>query len=201
MRSTQMPPRTAFMLPCGKRYPTEAEAASSPRGMREGAVVRKCRSTACGGFHVTVPPVPVRAVPAAPPRPETGFPLSVRLAARKRSGDGEVDEARCESCGVWLGRYGGEIQHRLARGSGGSRSAVVNGISNAALLCWFHHALAESRDSGMRELGFWIRSGKGPEHDPRYVPMARMLATGERETVYLTEGGTYSHEPPKAAAA
>jgi hypothetical protein len=195
-----MPARTASMLPCGKRYATQADAASSPRGTREGAVVRKCQGTACGGWHVTAPPVPVRAVPAAAPRPETGFPRSVKLAARRRAGGGNIEEARCEAGGEWLGRLGGEVQHRYARGMGGCRSAVVNGISNAALLCWHHHRLAEARDEGMREQGFWIRSGKGPEHDPRYVPVMRMLASGERETVYLTESGEYSSEAPRMAA-
>jgi hypothetical protein len=169
--------------------------------MREGAVVRKCQGMACGGWHVTAPPVPVAAVPAPKSRPETGFPRSVKLAARRRAGGGVIEEARCEAGGEWLGRLGGEVQHRYARGMGGCRSAVVNGISNAALLCLEHHALAESRDSGMRDLGFWIRSGKGPEHDPRYVPIVRMLASGERETVYLTEGGSYAADPPGLAAA
>lgn len=188
------------LLPCGKGWATEAEAKASPRGQQDGAVIFACWLSSCPKWHVRSPPVPVKAVPAQRPGRETGFPAAVKLAVRKRAGPGEMDEARCEACGKHLGRYGGEIQHRLARGAGGSRSTIVNGISNAALLCREEHALAESRDEGMRLAGWWIRSGNGPGHDPRFVPVTLMSATGEPVTAWLAEDGTYSSAPPKALA-
>ena len=193
--------RTAYMVPCGAGWPDEEQAKAwlDARG-REGYEVYKCWRARCPKWHVQAKPVPVRAVPGARPRRETGFPPKVKLDARKRSGGGEVSKARCEACGTWLGRYGGEIQHRYARGSGGCRSAVVNGTANACVLCLACHRLAEARDEGMRNLGFWIRRGKGREYDPRYVPIARMGASGERETCFLTESGEYSPEPPSMEA-
>jgi hypothetical protein len=147
----------------------------------------------------------VKAVPVPKPHRETGFPASVKLAVRKRAGNREVDEARCESCGVWLGRYGGQIQHRLARKAGGSRSAVVNGVSNGALLCGTPfsgcHGKAEARDEDMRARGWWIKTGKGLEHDPRYIPVMVMSAAGAGATVFLDADGGYSSAPPAKLAA
>lgn len=198
--------RTTFMVPCGPGWRTEDEAKAWLRArQREGDEVFECFRVNCPKWHVQGKPVPVRAVPSLRPRTETGFPRSVKLAARRRAGGGEACEARCESCGKHLGLHGGQVQHRLARKAGGSRSAIVNGISNAAVLCGTPvsgcHGRAEARDPGMRDLGFWIESGKGREYDPRFIPVTRMLASGERETVFLSEDGSYSHESPKLAAA
>lgn len=199
-RSPQGTALRSPLLPCGKGWASEEEAASSSRGRQLGAVVFVCWLSTCEKWHVRSAPVPVKAVPAVKPGRETGFPAAVKLAVRKRAGLGEVDEARCEACGRHLGRYGGEIQHRLARGAGGSRSTVVNGLANAALLDRDCHSKAEARDEGMRLAGWWIRSGNGPGHDPRFVPVTLASATGERVTVWLAEDGGYAHEPPAAAA-
>jgi hypothetical protein len=79
-----------------------------------------------------------------------------KLAIRTRAGNGDPDDARCEATGVWLGRYGGEIQHRNARRAGGSR--LRNNIANGALLSGEAHRLAEARDPHMHEAGFWLLS-------------------------------------------
>jgi hypothetical protein len=133
----------------------------------------------------------------------TGFSAKVRLQTRTRAGNGDPFQALCECCGTWLGLHGGQIQHRLARGMGGSRNPLVKSVVNAALLCGttftLCHGNAESRnrEHGMEAKGFVIRSGNGPEHDPRFVPVT--LFTGRK--VRFGDDGQYHDEPPGEVAA
>lgn len=122
-----------------------------------------------------------RATPVRPrpSRPETGLPRAVKLAARTRAGKGDRDEACCEYCGKRLGPDGGEVQRRLALGSGKTRGAVANGICNAAVLCDEHCRLAQAQDETMRVRGWWIRSGKGPDCDPQFVPVVSRTADAD----------------------
>jgi len=130
----------------------------------------------------------------------TGFSAAVKLACRTRAGGGDPFEAACEGCGIWLGRYGGQIQHRRARGKGGSRNPVTSSIVNALLLCGTNetgdHGLAESRDDDAHEAGWWLRQ----DEDPRLVPvMIHGLQGGA--TQWLTPEGGYSTAPPQEAVA
>ena len=133
----------------------------------------------------------------------TGFSPRVRKLVRTRAGNGYPEQACCEACGVWLGGHGGQIQHRLARGSGGSKDPVVGSAANAALMCGTSfagcHGAAESRDPerGMEARGFVIRHGKGPEFDPRFVPLVLL---GDVR-VWLSGDGRYSEDPPAEVAA
>ena len=108
-------------------------------------------------------------------RRDTGFSPKVKLQVRTRAGNGDPDDARCECCGIWLGRYGGQVQHIVARGMGGTSNPVLATAANGALLCGTaqsgDHGLAESRDAEMGAKGFWLPQGT----DPRTVPM--MLAS------------------------
>ena len=87
---------------------------------------------------------------------ETGFSRSVKLAIRTRAGDGDPANARCEHSGVFLGPDGGDYQHVVARGMGGTRNALLNSAANGVLLSRPSHNLAESRDPEMRAQGFWL---------------------------------------------
>ena len=134
----------------------------------------------------------------------TGFSPRVRKLVRTRAGNGYPEQACCEACGIWLGGHGGQIQHRLARGNGGSKDPVVSSAANAALMCGVTaqdgcHGLAESRDPehGMEARGFVIRHGKGPGFDPRFVPL---VLIGD-VAVWLSEDGRYLDEMPIGAAA
>lgn len=133
--------------------------------------------------------------PAA--RPETGFSRKVKLTVRTRAGEGCIEDARCECCGVELGRYGGQVQHIVARGMGGTSNPVRSTAANGALLCGTpqsgDHGLAESRDKEMRRKGFWLPQGT----DPRMVPM--ILWSGAE--AWRTEDGRYLFKRPQEVAA
>ena len=121
---------------------------------------------------------------------------------RRRAGLGNIEEARCEAGGEWLGRYGGDIQHRLARGTGGSKDPLVNSIVNAANLCGTpftgDHGLAESRDARMHEEGFWLEHGQDPAAEP-ILWHAPGGGSGVRK--WLTPEGGYSDTEPVRRAA
>lgn len=124
----------------------------------------------------------------------TGFSPAVRLAVRTRAGRGDPEDARCEATGVWLGRHGGEIQHRVARGMGGTSDPVKNSIVNAVLLSTDAHRLAESRDAEMNEEGFWLRNGQ----DPALTPI--LLHSEHGMTVWLGADGGYLFAAPFVAS-
>lgn len=127
----------------------------------------------------------------------TGFSSAVRLAVRTRAGRGDPDDARCEATGAWLGRYGGEIQHRVARGMGGTSDPVKNSIVNAVLLSVDAHRLAESRDEGMHHRGFWLRQGQ----DPATTPILLRMDSRADALAWLGLDGSYVYEPPKGGVA
>jgi hypothetical protein len=187
------PARTAWKRLCGKAYPSVDEAERSKAAQRPGAVI----DTRCpnGDIHVRQAPA---AVPALPARPRaTGFSARVKLLVRARAGYGDPEDARCENCGEPLGRYGGQVQHIVARGMGGTSNRVLKTAANGAALCGTSssgcHGLAEARDPGMRDRGFWLPQGT----DPRLEAMT--LHTGRRAR--RTEDGDYLFEAPEAGAA
>lgn len=201
------------MRRCGKPYATRAAALSSPAGRRQDTYVPG-DSCSCGGFHVrkkTLQPVPSAAsVKAGAPRPARragaatgiakpapGFSRKTKLTIRTRAGDGDPDRARCEFCRKFLGRYGGQCQHIIARGMGGTTDEVRNSAANGALLCGTSvsgcHGRCEKRDEDMEAAGFWHRGGA----DPRVLPM---MLHGTRE-VWRSADGTYLDAMPDLAVA
>jgi hypothetical protein len=181
---------------CGKQFDSAEAAGLSWRGQQAGARVERCPDRACGKFHVRAGPVP--SVPVLPQRrPATGFSARVKLLVRVRAGSGVIDDAACEACGRWLGRYGGQVHHVIDRGMGSWKDAVINGAANAALLhgdpftgC---HGLATAFDAGIGARGFWLKHSA----DPRLEPMT--LHSGA--VVWRSETGSYLFEPPGTVAA
>lgn len=121
------------------------------------------------------------------PSSQTGFSPAVKLLIRTRAGQGDPENACCEACGRWLGRYGGQCQHIQARQMGGSRHR--NTASNGVLLCGtpqsLCHGLCESRDEGMHAAGFWLRSDEDPQ------PVMLHDSSGGGVTVRLDDLGNY----------
>jgi hypothetical protein len=206
-----MPPPAARMRLCGTRYASADEAKRSKAMRVPGARVEECPDKACGKFHVRhsrpgPPPPRRRAVRQQPSLPPAEFTARVKLLVRTRAGQGYAGDAVCEACGRYLGNGAGDhgqIQHRHARKSGGSRDPVTNGVANAALLCGSSldprscHGKCEARDPFMQERGWWIETGAGPEFDPRYV--AVVLHSGAAR--WLGADGRYLDTMPGTAAA
>ena len=128
-------------------------------------------------------------------RKDTGFSPAVKLAVRTRAGNGDPDQARCEATGVWLGPSGGEIQHRVARLSGGrGRKAPwwFHTPANAALLSREAHRRAEARNEHLHAQGFWLTSTQ----DASAEPVMLHDASGGGVTVWLGASGDYLTEDP-----
>ena len=163
--------------------------------LRPGQPLQRRQGLRAVGFTVRVYAGGAERVTPLKPRPKaTGFPAAVKLLVRTRAGNGDIDLAACECCGIWLGRYGGEIQHREARGMGGSSDPARNSLVNAVLLSTGAHRLAESRDRGMNEGGFWLRSGQ----DPARTPIRLHSEHGSGVMVWLSPTGPeYLFSPPQ----
>jgi hypothetical protein len=130
-----------------------------------------------------------------PPEPSE-FSRETKLLARFRAGNGEVEAAMCEACGLGLGRYGGQVQHIVGRGMGGCRDAIINGITNAALLCGTPtsgcHGLATAFNAEIGARGFWLKRGT----DPRLAPMMLASPHGSGILVWRSIDGRYLFERP-----
>lgn len=127
----------------------------------------------------------------------TGFSPRVRRLVRTRAGGGDPFNACCECCGIWLGEYGGQIPHIVARGMGGTSNPVLSTAANGSLLCGTaqtgDHGRAERRDPEMKARGFWLPQGA----DPRLAPMTLLGGV----VVWRSEDGRYLDEPPQEVAA
>ena len=113
------------------------------------------------------------------------FSPAVRLLVRARAGSGDPDEARCEACGAWLGRSAGEVQHRLARGIGGSKNPVIRCAANAVLLCGSAllrtgcHGECEKRNRALLIKGFRLEHPADPRAVPVTLPPGRLVLLAE----------------------
>ena len=161
------------------------------------------------------PPEPGKGTrqPLRTTRREAGFSRQVRLLVRARAAGsigspGEPEDAHCEGCGIWLGRYGGQVHHRLARQAGGCKLAVVNSTANALLLCGTPedkstcHGRATAMDKDTKLAGFVLEHGIDPAlHDPRYASVMWHALGGSGVTFWLGENGDYLYAAPEASAA
>lgn len=74
------------------------------------------------------------------------------------------DRMTCQLQGCTDGPF--EIQHRRARGMGGSTAADVNSPANLVLLCEACHRHVEAHPTGAEATGFRVRQGKDPADEP-----------------------------------
>lgn len=102
------------------------------------------------------------------------------------------DERICAGCGG----IAVDVQHRIARGQGGSRNPLIAyGLANLISLCRRCHDICEQRDPVMHERGLWLDSSE----DPLLVPVEYRGENGGF-TRWLTADGGLSAEPPGRAA-
>ena len=132
-------------------------------------------------FTTKTPKLAVRpAVKGAAKRPGSTDPdrMTVELVL-------ERDHYSCSSCGDGIGDIRGldwTIQHRVARGAGGTSRLELNMTGNLAVVCGgpttpdgCHHRI-EKRGSEDRINGFWIlRDCGGKPTDPTEVPLYHAL--------------------------
>lgn len=110
----------------------------------------------------------------------------------------ERDGHACVRCGKPnTGQRGWDwsIQHRVARGAGGSSRPEISSPANLIVLCGSAttgcHLYAESRTTEGRENGWWLWRNTDPES------VAVLLYDGRR--VFLTADGRYVDAPDSAA--
>jgi hypothetical protein len=149
-------------------------------------------------------PRPARAVAERRPKASFGeFSDATKLLCRTRAGNGDVKHALCEACGIWLGEEGGQIQHIVARGSGGRGPKApwwIASVVNAALLCGTPFTLCHGRcerreaEMGPDGMGFWLKDA----HDPSKESFMLHGRDGGA-TFYRTVDGGYSTAPPAVA--
>jgi len=109
---------------------------------------------------------------------------------------------RCAACGISVIGRDWSIQHRQARGMGGTSDPAVNQPSNLVLLCGSAtspgcHLLCEQRDPDMHGRGFWLYSWE----DPKAVPVMVASERGSGVTAWLDDLGGWSAAPPEGMAA
>ena len=97
-----------------------------------------------------------------------------------------------------------DVQHRIRRGSGGSRDPrIAYGMSNLIAMCRHCHDIAEARDERMHAMGMWLNTWQNPE----FEPVALHSVGGSGISVYLAadglgpDGTGYLYEQPIGAAA
>jgi hypothetical protein len=84
----------------------------------------------------------------------------------------ERDDYTCACCGhsILYGQY--SLQHRNARGMGGTSDPAINSPANLVTLCGSAttpgscHLLCEQRDGSLQALGFWLKTGQDPATTP-----------------------------------
>lgn len=108
----------------------------------------------------------------------------------------------CAGCGKWVrgGQY--SVQHRVARGMGGTSRPEANSLENLVLLCGSAttpggcHLACEKRDPQMHDRGLWLESWERPE----LVPVAYAMY-GDLALYWLTEDGARVAVPSAGVAA
>ena len=109
----------------------------------------------------------------------------------------ERDDWRCVACGRVVLNQQFSVQHRRARGSGGSSDPRINAPSNLILLCGSAtspggcHLWCERRNSEAEDLGYVVSLNS--REDPASVPVHHALFG----LVYLLDDGGWSRAPDR----
>lgn len=154
---------------------------------------RKARLARGTGIARRAPEAAPRALPA---RRDTGPSRKVRALVMAR------EDKRCAACGISVIGRPYSVQHRVARGMGGTSDPAANSPERLVLLCGSAttpgscHARCEARDPDMHARGFWLWSWE----DPALIPVMLASEHGSGVTAWLATDGTYLFEAPERAA-
>lgn len=161
------------MRTCGKRWPTEDQARCSKRGLLPGTVVIPC-ALGCEGWHVAIP----RAPEAGAREAKITSGARARKAPRYTGPDSltratvlERDRYACVCCGISVIGRQYSLQHRDARGMGGTRDPhsacpcnLVVMLGSAVTLC--HGRVESNADPQDEAKGYALRHGQVPRLTP-----------------------------------
>jgi hypothetical protein len=121
---------------------------------------------------------------------DTGPSRKVRALVLARDG------FACAGCGKSIVGRPYSLQHRNARGMGGTSRAAANSPERLVVLCGDGvtgcHGLAESRDPLMHARGLWLYSWE----DPAAVPVAYAVRDGMALSWLLPDGSTSAEVNP-----
>jgi hypothetical protein len=127
---------------------------------------------------------------------DAGFPPVVRRLIKKR-------DKWCAGCGINVAGIPFSIQHRAARGMGGTSRPEASTAVNGCLLCGSAttpgscHQKAESRDPEMHRRGLWLWSWQNPAE----VPVGYATPEGLAWFLLEADGGRTPVDEPEASAA
>ncbi len=122
---------------------------------------------------------------------DTGPAAKVRALVLARDG------GKCAGCGVLVTGGPYSIQHRVARGMGGTSRPGANSPERLVLLCGSAvtgcHGLAESRNPVMHERGLWLYSWE----DPAAAPVTYATPVGLTQFWLLPDGSKSARRLPE----
>jgi hypothetical protein len=137
-----------------------------------------------------------RTTRARKPARDTGPSRKVRALVLARDG------FACAGCGKSIVGRPYSLQHRVARGMGGTSRADANSPVNLIVLCGSAtspggcHLLAEQRDPVMHERGLWLNSWEDPAAVPVVIATALLPVS-----MWLTADGKRTETDPGQVAA
>ena len=134
---------------------------------------------------------------------DTGFSQATKLDVRTRAGQGDPDAALCEGCGIWCGRYGGQIHHIVDREQADPeiRNTIINALLLHGTALTGCHGRATDCDPRFNAMGFWLYSWQKPGEEGVLLYGAAEEGGRGGLTVYLAPDGTYALEPPAGQVA
>jgi hypothetical protein len=138
-----------------------------------------------------------RTAPKRKPRKSTDLSVALKSLVRSREGNA------CAACGIGIIGRPRSVQHRVARGMGGTADPAANSLPNLVLLCGSAttpgscHEACERRDPDFHGRGFWLWSWENPV----LVPVMLASPHGPGITVWLTDSGEYCTVDPNEAEA
>jgi len=107
------------------------------------------------------------------------------------------DSWRCVCCGRSVIGQAHDLQHRDARGMGGTSNPLANSAANLLTMLRDHHRRVESRiDPEDNAKGYWLRMGESP----LLTPVMVFSPGGPGVTAWPTLDGRYVFEAPVGAA-
>ncbi len=109
--------------------------------------------------------------------------------------------SRCESCGGPLLDHDSEIQHRRARGMGGSALPDTHNLSNLLVLhrpC--HRAVEDRRDPTHLERGLWLRHEYHDDGTPRLAAEYPLVLWSGRRVLLDPDQPIYLPHPDEWGA-